>query len=149
MMPATAWNNIENDMPHRSGPNRVEDHNEIKRTENANLAYSGNMKLNYSLTPHLSLQSGINYISSSSSINPKLIYADHDNNGGIRFRLDCSSGYSFMLPGNIQNPNAGDSLIVSDSKNSISYMGIPVMVDYKISLGRFSISAAAGGQANI
>ena len=149
--PNASWKNLENDEPHRggNGGTHVEDYDAIKKGEHANLSYTGGVKLGYNLNKKLSVQTGINYTSASTSINPKLIFADRDNNGDVRYRLDCSSGYSLLLPRNGQNPNRGDSLVVSDSKNSLAYAGIPLAVEYKIIAGKVSISAVAGGQANI
>ncbi len=149
--PNMVWNSLENDMPHRAGGggNHIDDHNAIKHSERHNLSYTGGVKLNYGLNKKWSVQSGMNYTITSSKIGSKLIFADRDNNGNISFRLDCSSGYSFLLPENAQNPSAGDSLMVDDTRNTLMYMGVPLEFEYKISPGKFSISALAGGQANI
>jgi hypothetical protein len=149
--PAAAWNTLQNDQPHHAGGGggRVEDHNEIKKSENNRIAYSGGVKFGYGLNKKLTIQAGLNYTRSSTTIHPKLIFADRDNNGNVRYRLDCSSGYTFLLPPNISNPNAGDSLVVNDSRNFLSYIGIPVSVEYKFLDGKFSLSASAGGQVNV
>jgi hypothetical protein len=149
--PNAAWNSLENDEPHRGGNSstHIEDHDAIKKGEHNNLSYTGGLKLGYTINKNLSVQTGLNYTSVSTSIDPKLIFADRDNNGNVRYRLDCSSGYSFLLPSNIQNPNRGDSLVVSDSRNSLAYAGVPLAIEYKIVTGKVSVSATVGGQANI
>jgi Flp pilus assembly pilin Flp len=149
--PTASWNSLENDEPHRggNGGTHIEDHDAIKKGEHTNLSYTTGVKLGYTLSKNLSVQTGLNYTLSSTSIDPKLIFADRDNNGNVQYRLDCSSGYSLLLPRNGQSPNRGDSLIVNDSKNSLAYAGIPLAVEYKIIAGKVSVSVVAGGQANI
>ena len=149
--PNLAWSSLENDEPHRGGGsgNHIEDHDAIKKAEHSNLSYTGGLKLGYVLNKNLTIQSGLNYTSVSTNIDPKLIFADRDNNGDIRYRLDCSSGYSFLLPGNGQNPSRGDSLVVTDSRNSLAYTGVPLAIEYKFLSGKISLSATVGGQANI
>ena len=107
------------------------------------------MKLNYSFNNKWAAQTGLNYTSMTSSIDPKLIFAERDNNGNIRYRLDCSSGYTYLLPGNGPGPNAGDSMKADGSRNLLTYAGVPLIVEYRLLAGKFSLSASAGGQANI
>jgi hypothetical protein len=127
---------------------RHTDH-EIQQTEHNDFSYTGSVKLNYSINKKWTAVTGLNYTSLTSSIDPKLIYAEKDNNGNVRYRLDCSSGYTFLLPGSGPGPNVGDSLRADDSKNTLSYAGIPLVIEYRLLSGKFSLSVSAGGQANI
>jgi hypothetical protein len=38
---------------------------------------------------------------------------------------------------------------MTDNHNTLSYLGIPLSVEYSISFGKFSVSPMAGGQVNI
>ncbi|MEI9810688.1 MAG: outer membrane beta-barrel protein [Bacteroidota bacterium] len=122
---------------------------EYKRNEHNSIAYYGGVKLDYSLGKKLSVGTGLTYLASSTIVNSKKIYAAKDNNGSISYRFNCSSGYSYLLPHGAR-PAAGDSIVVGNSRNAISYLGIPLTLEYKIfSSGRFSLAASAGGQLNI
>ncbi|MDP4262040.1 MAG: outer membrane beta-barrel protein [Bacteroidota bacterium] len=150
--PNATWNSIADDKPYRPGSGgggRIEDHEEIKRSERNSFAYSGGIKLGYGLSKKISIQTGISYTKSLSSVRPKDIYAEQDNNGNILYRFDCSSGYTYIPPHSGVTPPIGDTITVTDNRNTLSYLGIPLEVEYRISFGKFSLSAAAGGQANI
>jgi hypothetical protein len=149
--PNATLNRIKDDKPYQvsgSGGGPV-NHDEIKRDEHTSFTYSGGVKLSYGLSNKISVQTGMNYTKSITSSRAKDIYADRDNNGNIRYRLDCSSGYTYIPPHSGSNPAPGDKITVSDNRNSISYIGIPLSVEYRISFGKFSLSPSAGGQVNI
>ena len=123
---------------------------EIKHGESENLAYSGGLQVSYDLNRRISLQTGLNYLITSVSIKPKLIYAVKDSHGNISYRINCSSGYSFLLPKGTSNLSAGDSAIVYDTRNSVSYVGIPLTAEYRIlSSGKFSLATSAGAEVNL
>jgi hypothetical protein len=95
------------------------------------------------------IQSGIVYTTKNITIEPKKIYARPDKDGQVKYVYDCSSGYSYLTGKTGTTPAAGDSINASSSKNLLAYIGIPVMANYKISLGKFSIIPAAGAVFNI
>jgi hypothetical protein len=133
-----------------NGSGRGDNRNEIKQGESENLAYSAGIKLGYNLNKKISLQTGLNYLVNSTSVRPKLVFAAKDINGGVSYRINCSSGYSFLKPGGSPNVSMGDSTIVSDTRSAVSYVGIPVIVEYNLfTAGKFSLAASAGGQVNI
>jgi len=152
--PATAWNSLEDDHPHQSGVGGgpggpVQDHREIEKHEKSSFAYSAGLKLSYGFSNRLSVQAGLNYSKMSTPENAKDIYAETDNNGHVRYRIDCSSGYTYLLPKGGSTPAAGDVKTVSDTRNTVSYLGIPLSLEYRLLNGRLSLSIAGGAQANV
>ena len=128
---------------------RGDDLNEIKQGESENIGYSVGIKLGYNFSKRISLQTGLSYMVNSINVMPKLIFAGKDKNGDVGYRINSSSGYSYLRPAGASNIKEGDSTIVSDTWNKVSYLGIPVVIDYKLlTSGRFSLSAFGGGQVN-
>ncbi|MBL7745105.1 MAG: outer membrane beta-barrel protein [Chitinophagaceae bacterium] len=155
-MPGKAFNDIRNDRPHRSGPGgpgggggggRIEDRKEIEKSESNDPTYTGGIKLSYGFSRRLSLQTGLNYTKSATVMTPKFIFTDRDNTGNLHYRLDCSSGYTYLKPGG-SNPGSNDSSRVSNIRNTLTYIGVPLIAEYRISFGKFSLAASAGAQLN-
>ncbi len=119
-------------------------------SETGSYVISGGLKLGYSFSKVFSVETGINYLQSTTSTKPRVIYAEKSDNGKVGYRLDCSSGYSYLLPKTGSAPNAGDSALASDSRNVVNYVGVPLNVRYKVlSAGKFEVTASAGAQINI
>ena len=79
-----------------------------------------------------------------------MIYADKDSSGNLGYLLNCSAGYTTFSPPDGTIPRVRDSITISDTRNFSSYLGIPLTAEYRIlSAGKFSLSASAGGQANL
>ncbi|MBL7739478.1 MAG: outer membrane beta-barrel protein [Chitinophagaceae bacterium] len=132
-----------------NGGGRGDSRHDYSRSEHSGLAIHGGVSLHYALSGKWSAETGLAYLSSSTIINSKKIYAVSDNTGAIRYRLNSSSGYSYVTPQNNSGLTAGDSTVISKSKNTISYLGVPVSISYKfLSAGKFSLAASAGGQLN-
>jgi hypothetical protein len=128
---------------------RDEDRHDYLKNEQSNLAWSGGFAISYKLTKKLSAETGITYLTTSTTSQSKKIYAVRDNNGTVNYKLNSSSGFCYVKPHTASSPNAGDSTVISQSKNSLSYVGIPLSVSYKLfTAGRVTVSAAAGGQVN-
>jgi hypothetical protein len=149
--PQATWNSIHDDKPYRPGglSNGPVDHDEIKRSERNSFAYSGGIKLGYGISKKVSLQAGLNYTRSSTTVRPKDIYAEQDNNGNVHYRFDCSSGYTYVPPHSGLTPAPGDSISLTSNHNILAYLGIPLAIEYRFSFGKFSLSASAGVQVNI
>jgi hypothetical protein len=153
-LPSTAWNNLEDDRPHQfngsGGPGGpVQNHEEIKRNESRSTAYIYGVKINYGLGKKLSVFTGVNYSKTITKERSKTLYAETDNYGHVGYRNDCSSGYTYLLPKGSTYPTTGDRKTVSNIHNIVSYVGIPVGADYRITSGKFSLVATAGGQINL
>jgi hypothetical protein len=105
--------------------------------------------VDYTINNHWGLQSGLTLSNTRISLEPKQIYAQTDNNGSIKYRLNTSSGYGYVLPKFITNPIVGDSLYAFTSTHSLQYIGIPLAVTYHITRGKFRFNTLAGIAANI
>ena len=66
----------------------------------------------------------------------------------IKYRINTSSGYGFILPSYSANPVIGDSLYAFTSTHSLQYIGIPIAVTYSIAKSKFTFSARAGVSTN-
>jgi len=94
------------------------------------------------------LQAGGQYFSSETTINPKMIFAEPDGRGEIRYRFNCSSGNSYIPTKNGVPLAAGDSIKANSSTSSLSYLQVPLLASYKINFGRLSLLPSAGFQTN-
>ena len=82
------------------------------------------------------------------TVNPKTIYAQPDNNGNIKYRLNISSGYGYLAPSFQNSPAIGDSLYISAATHKLRYIGIPIAVKYTITKGKFNFEIMGGITAN-
>ena len=76
------------------------------------------------------------------------MYAQPDNNGDIKYRLNFSSGYSYILPAFQNTPVIGDSLTATAAAHKLRYISIPFAVNYRIAKGMFSVDAMTGVSVN-
>lgn len=128
---------------------RERDRDEIKRTENASSSYTTGVLAEYAINNNWSIQSGLTISKTTIDIEPKTIYAKPDDFGNVKFRFNCSAGYSFLSLKTGMPPSNGDSLHALESSNTTQYVGIPITVKYNISPGKFRFSAMAGISVNI
>ena len=143
--PDYAFYGLKNDKPQGRG----EDRHDIKNDEKHSFSYSTGVLMDYNLTNHLSLQSGILYTKTTINSDPKNIYAVLDNSGSVKFRVNGSCGYVYILPHSSGPPALGDSLKTESSKNELAYIQIPLSVKYNIAAGKLLFSASAGIGINI
>ena len=78
------------------------------------------------------------------NVNPEKIYAVNDNAGKVEFRYNISSGYSYILPSFSSSPSVGDSLYTRTSIHNLQFIGIPVIVQYKLIHKKFSLNPGVG-----
>jgi hypothetical protein len=129
-----------------SGPGH--DKNEVLRSEQQGSSFSAGILVNYGLSGHLTIQSGLVFSAATTVIAPKTIYAKPDNNGHARYELNCSSGYAYFAPKTGSQPAVGDSINIMGSSTSISYIGVPVSINYTIKAGKFLIKPGVGFSLN-
>jgi len=113
------------------------------------LSYSVGVLLDYNLNKHWSLQTGLAFISKIIHINPKTIYADTDDNGQVKYRFNCSSGYTYLSSKTVANPVVGDSLQAFESTNTLHYISVPLAVKYHYYLNKIDLFATAGTAINM
>lgn len=152
--PQFSFNRIENENHHDRpqptqppGEPRI-DRDAIKKNEQHQTSSSFGVLLDLPLSQRWGLQSGVTLLNKNTSINPKTIYANLDNDGNVRYRFDCSSGYTYISSKTAAAPVVGDSANAAESSNKLQYLGIPLAVTYRFPLGRFSIVPTVGASAN-
>ncbi len=138
------WSNTGQGGPPPPRPGRGDHKEQYKDDEQNQSAYSFGIIAEVPLGKKISVQSGITYLNKSTSIEPKKIYAKTDVDGKVKYVFDCSSGYSYLSTKTGNTPAVGDSITATASKNVLGYIGVPLMVNYKFSLGKFSIMPAVG-----
>jgi hypothetical protein len=126
-----------------------DDKERIRQGEQRQFSYSFGVLLDYNLNKHWSLQSGIAFISKTIHINPKTIYADTDDNGQVKYRFNCSSGYTYLSSKTVANPVVGDSMQAFESTNTLHYISVPLAVKYHYYLNKIDLFATAGTAINM
>lgn len=121
--------------------------NEIKKDEKSQFANSFGVLIGYKIDRNWTIQSGAMISNRVTGIDSKTIYARPDRNGNVNFRLSCFTGPSYIPLKSGVHPTPGDSTIVS-AKNTLRYISIPIVLQYRITKGRLSISPGAGIGAN-
>jgi hypothetical protein len=149
--PQFSFNRLEDDHhdPGPQGPQQGNGREEIKKDEPHERSSSLGVLLEIPAGKKLSLQSGLTYLSKKISIEPKKIYAKLDNDGKVKYRFDCSSGYTYIAPKSGTTPAVGDSVNAAASTNTLQYVGIPLGLNYSFTLGKFNIVPGIGATANI
>ena len=128
--------------------NQPDNATKIKKSEQHEFSSTLGVLVDYKLNKHWALQSGVTFSNTNIAINLKTIYAQADNTGAVKYRLNFSSGYGYLIPSFQPNPAVGDSLKVTATTHKLQYIGIPVAVKYRIVKGKFTIEAMAGISTN-
>ena len=129
-----------------AGPGRNK--NAAEREEHQGTSYSAGVLVNYGLTKSIILQSGMVFSSAKTIISPKTIYARPGNNGHAEYEFNCSSGYSYITPKTGPAPAVGDSIWAMGSSSVISYIGVPLSLNYVWQRGRFLLKPGIGLSVN-
>lgn len=148
--PQFSFNRIETDEDHRrqfpQGPN---DREKIRNDETYTSSSAWGILVEVPLGKKWGLQSGFSYNSRSVDIQPKKVYAQLANDGKVKYRFDCSSGYTFLSPKAGTTPVVGDSITVASSSNNLQYIGIPLKLNYTFfSSKKFNVVPELGLMAN-
>ena len=153
--PNISSNMLKDDEHHERRPASVpspvdhDDKNDIRNGEQRQSSYIAGLLLDYNLNKHWSVQSGIEFTSRSIQINPKTIYAGRDNNGEVKYRFNCSSGFTYFSSKTITNPVVGDSLKAFETTNTLQYFAVPLALKYHYYLNKIDLFATAGSALNI
>jgi hypothetical protein len=143
--PEIAWYRLQDDLV----TNQTETASALDKEEKHEFSYSYGVLVNYRLNKHWVLQSGLGITNSTISVDPKTIFAQQDNTGKVKYRVNSSSGYGYVLPSYTANPAVGDSLYALTSTHTLQYLSVPLVVARVINKGKFSFSARAGISADI
>lgn len=145
--PQYSFNRLEDDR-RDPGPQPRNGREQIKEQEpNEKSAFAGVM-IEIPVSKKWGLQTGITVLNKSISIEPKKIFAKLDNDGKVKYRFDCSSGYTYISPKVGTSPVVGDSVIAAGSTNTLQYIGIPLAINYTFSIGKFSVIPTLGTTLN-
>lgn len=121
----------------------------IRKLEKREFAYTFGTLVDYKLNRHWGFQSGITLSVADISVLPESIFAEPDKTGKVKYRVNTSSGYGYILPAFSNNPSVGDSLTTISSEHVLNYIGIPLAVKYSIEKGRFTLNVIGGLVFNI
>ena len=127
---------------------REDDRIKFEQEEKFKFSSTVGLLVDYNIAKRWKLQSGITYSLRITDIQPKTIYARPDNNGNINYRFNCSAGYSFVTLDAASPPVSGDSIITLPSTNTLHYIGVPLVIKYVFTNGRFSLVPGLGIAAN-
>ena len=141
--------NLEDDVPENINGQQEDNKAELEKREKYQSAVSGGILLARNLTNRFSLESGVIFTNSEIKIDPQQIYAVQGPNGNIAYKLNLSTGYSFIKPNFGLPPAAGDSLHTSGSNHKLSFISIPVLLKLKTGSGRLNFSPAIGITGNL
>jgi len=152
--PQFAFNHIEEDNktpapPSRPGGPPSNWREEIRNQEQHQTASSFGILVELPVNKRWSIQSGVTYLQKKIDIEPKKIYAILDNDGKVRYRFDCSSGYTYLTDKTGTTPVVGDSISTISSSNTLGYIGIPLAINYNINAGKLVIRPAVGAVINL
>ena len=142
--PDIAWYRLQKDKSNSQQNNSTE----IEKAEKHEFSSTAGALIDYRLSKHWSLQSGVTYSNTNITLEPQTIYAQKDNTGNVKYRINTSSGYGFVLPSFSSNPAIGDSLYVFTATHTLQYIGIPLAIKYSIARGKFNFNALIAVSAN-
>jgi len=122
---------------------------EIEKRERTMFSATVGVLVNYSLSRHWLLQTGLAYSLSESNIDSSATYAKKGDNGTIEFRLNTVSGYSFLNSPSSATPKIGDSVHTNGTHSHLKYISVPLIVSYRFPMKRFSALIGAGATFNV
>jgi hypothetical protein len=142
--PDFAWYHLQDQNANNQSTSAVD----LEREERHEFSSTYGIMADYKINKHWGLKSGITLSNTNIVTDPEIIYAQPDNNGNIKYRINTSSGYGYILPSFSSNPVAGDSLYAFTSTHSLQYIGIPMSATYSITKNKFLFGLRAGVSAN-
>ncbi len=118
------------------------------KRESLDISYTAGIHFEYGLSGKASLQSGLLFSSSFTSISPAIVKALQDNWGSYKFRLATNYGFAEIKQSGFTTPQSGDSIVVSDGFLNIQSVSIPMLLKVNVKAGRLNINGMGGGAIN-
>ena len=135
-----SWYYLQKDLP----DNQPDNYDQIQKSEKHDLSITAGLWLNFNIKKHWTLQTGLSYSRTNITVDPKEIYAQNDNQGKIKYRINTSTGYGFVLPSFNINPVLGDSIYSFTSNHTLEYLTLPFAVQYNISKNKIEFFINGG-----
>ena len=104
--------------------------------------------IDYNISKHWGLQSGITLATSNFNLESETLYAQPDNSGVVQYKLSTPLGDAYVLPSFSGNPNIGDSILSKSATHTLQYLVIPLALKYNLNRGKFTFNALGGICAN-
>ncbi len=142
--PDIAWYRLQDENVNNQAANAID----IERDEKHEFSSTYGVLADYRLNKQWGLQSGVTLSNINIITEPEIIYAQPDNSGNVKYRVNNSSGYGYILPSFSSKPGIGDSLYAFTSTHSLRYIGIPISVTYSFIKNKFTLGAKMGVSAN-
>lgn len=121
--------------------------NEIDKKEKNVLSSDVMLLLNYKLSKHWVIETGLGYSWAKSHASPTTSYAV-SNNGEVKFQVNTLSGYGYVPASASTPPQVGDSVLVQHSTTTLHYVNIPFMLSYALQLKRLTLMPGVGISLN-
>ena len=120
----------------------------FKNSETESYSSTLGALIDYKISKHWGLQSGITLATSNFILESETLYAQADNSGSIKYKLSTPFGDAYVLPSFSINPNIGDSIFSKSTTHTLQYLGIPLALKYNFGKGKFTLNALGGITAN-
>ncbi len=143
--PDVAWYHLSNDNVNNQSTNA----SALEKDEKHEFSYTYGLLVDHKIKGRWGIQSGVNISNINIVAEPGILYAQPDISGNIKYRVNTSSGYGFVLPSYSANPSIGDSLYSFTSTHSLQYIGIPLAVSYAFGKSKFIFTMRAGISTNL
>ena len=138
--PDLVANEVKNGHPQFPEDNRKQ----IKDNEQAGFSWSTGALLDYRLNTSWSVGSGLIYSNKVTMINAKTIFARPDEHGEVRYRFNCTSGYSYIKLKQGLNPSNGETAQAVSSSAKLQYISVPFMVKFNSGTGKVQFTSGGG-----
>lgn len=144
LSPDFASYRLQDDEQNNQGENAAE----LEKNERHEFSSTIGALIEYRFKKHLSIESGLTFSNTNITVEPKVIYAQAVNSSDVKYRLNTSSGYGYVLPSFSRTPSVGDSLYAFTSTHTLQYIGLPVLFKADIRYRKFDFNIMTGAAAN-
>lgn len=130
---------IDNDLTHHDAKTLIEGR------ESHNASFSLGILADYQFSKKWAVQTGFRYSNILIGIDPHEIYAVQRASGNASYKYVTSSGYAFIMP---DFQTSGDSLQTTSARHHLVFVSLPLMLQYRIVMKKWTLTPSAGLQIN-